>query len=148
MAFTVCLRRSDRSGNTEIWAFEATSTETELVYGSLVKGGLRRESKPAMYGAQTMPKKLSGGYERFPESFSIEQIEEAKVCIAQALKGWTYFCSSSKVLQLSNRALQLMNQASAAIYLSVKSISEPPTKLPEFIFPAVEENQIACAWSW
>jgi hypothetical protein len=81
MAFEAYIRLSPTSGNPEIWAFDDNGVQCNLMYGSLVTGGITTAFKPSAYGQKKKAEKLKSGYTAV--SFAnptASDIQDAKQC--------------------------------------------------------------------
>jgi hypothetical protein len=62
----VFIKLSDKTGNPEVWAYRENAADCDLVFGSLVTGGLQNKGQSSGYGRNKEKQKLRDGYEEVP----------------------------------------------------------------------------------
>ncbi len=136
----VFIKASERTGNPEVWAYEEIPGGCDIVFGSLVSGGLNKQSKDAGYGRSAESKKRRSGY-RYVADFTVEDIHKAKEAVRQ-------YRSQGKITLGTDAFLDATYEIMFKIGNKVNtSPPEPVRTVP--LKPVVLEHQSADnAYSW
>lgn len=164
------LKRSDRTGNPEIWAWsiDPDTRETVIVYGSMITGGLRVDRKPNQYGYDTSVKK-SRVYSSIGGGMTIGDIRAAKQLVANcrslpipapivvsgpalqvaketmwiAKGGWRIHDEAYRLGDASD-SVEEVKQAEAKRVSTTKAVSKAMKAMEK----KVENNPLASSFSW
>lgn len=156
--FTVLLKRSPRTGNPEIWAFEERSSDCSLVFGSLLTGGLQNQSKAKGYGSSKLTSKIRDGYSLATSCQDFKEIESVKT----AIRGGAIPSGTSAAYAIYCEAMRIWKKTptAAASFLPPAKASAPAKAATSLPTPSpkrssisetpvfVRKNENNGSWAW